>query len=92
MSEYRSQRRSDVFNLIAGCLAAVILGASTAGAAIILGPDKSDNPATRPLSVEAGAAVSRAFGADDEDCVRITRRITLADGSVRIARRVVCEE
>lgn len=92
MSDQQAGRRGDAFHLLVGGAVALVLGAGTAGAAIAIGPERPAIAAARPLSTAYGAVVTRAFGADDEDCVRISRRLTLPDGTVRIAHRVVCEE
>jgi hypothetical protein len=46
----------------------------------------------RPLTIGHSLKVSQAFGADDEDCVYVTRRVMRPDGLSHPSKSLVCND
>ncbi len=92
MATNNNTNGNEVRNMIIAGLAVLALGAGTATAAISLGTDHEANPAARPLTITRGVTVQPAFGADDEDCVYVTRRTVQSGGKIAIARKLECAE
>jgi hypothetical protein len=46
----------------------------------------------RPLTINKSLRVVKAFGADDEDCVFMMRRVPRPDGQLHTAKKLVCND
>jgi hypothetical protein len=84
--------KGDVLNTLVAGLAVVALGAGTAAAAITIGPDSHAAAKQQTLASAKGPTMTRAYGSDDEDCVRMTWRVKGADGVTRVRHRIECEQ
>ncbi len=82
----------EIINTILAGVAVIALGAGTAVAAIAVSPQQISKTTLRPLTIAKGVQIARAYGDDDEDCVRLTRRATGPDGKVRLFQTVECAE
>ena len=46
----------------------------------------------RPLTINKSLRVVKAFGADDEDCVYVLRRVPRPNGDLHTAKKLVCND
>ena len=76
----------------AAVLAAALIGTGVAAAAVAKSPADVVGDALHTLTIGGGVQVAPAYGADDEDCVMVSRHIRLPGGNVRMSRKLVCPD
>lgn len=82
ISKAKSMRR------LGAVLIACFLGGPLAAA-----PLASGQFSFRPLTIsQKSIQVAKAFGADDEDCVNVTRHVPRPDGTLHASKKLVCND
>lgn len=73
-------------------LGAVLL-ACFVGAPLAAAPLASGHVAFRPLTIgQQAIKVSKAYGADDEDCIFVTRHVPRPDGNLHTSKKLLCRD
>lgn len=71
---------------------AVVVMACFIGAPLAAAPLAYNNGefSFRPLTINKSLRVVKAYGADDEDCVFVLKRVPRPDGNLHTAKKLVC--
>ena len=71
----------------------LVLAVCFIGAPLAAAPLASSGLAFRPLTIgHKSLQVSKAFGADDEDCIFITRHVPRPDGNLHAVKKLMCRD
>lgn len=70
-----------------------VLVACFVGAPLAAAPLASGQFSFRPLTIsQKSIQVAKAFGADDEDCLYVTRHVPRPDGSLHASKKLICRD
>ena len=71
----------------------LVLAVCFIGAPLAAAPLASNGLSFRPLTIgHKSLQVSKAFGADDEDCIFITRHVPRPDGNLHSVKKLMCRD
>ena len=71
----------------------LVLAVCFIGAPLAAAPLASSGLSFRPLTIgHKSLQVSKAFGADDEDCIFITRHVPRPDGNLHAVKKLMCRD
>ena len=83
-----SVSRSKAMRRLGAVMVACFVGAPLAAA-----PLANSKLSFRPLTIgQKSIQVVKAFGADDEDCIYVTRHVPRPDGNLHASRKLVCQD
>jgi hypothetical protein len=72
---------------------AIIIMACFIGAPLAVAPFAAYGQISfRPLTINKSLRVVKAFGPDDEDCVYEFRRVPRPNGTLHVAKKLICNE
>jgi hypothetical protein len=70
-----------------------VLVACFVGAPLAAAPLAAGKISFRPLTIsQKSIQVAKAFGADDEDCIYVTRHVPRPDGNLHSSRKLICQD
>lgn len=79
--------RSKAMHRLGAVMLACFVGAPLAAAPLATGQFSF-----RPLTISnKSIQVTKAFGADDEDCIYVTRHVPRPDGNLHSSKRLICQ-
>ena len=71
----------------------LVLAVCFIGAPLAAAPLASSGMSFRTLTIgHKSLQVSKAFGADDEDCIFITRHVPRPDGNLHAVKKLMCRD
>ena len=71
----------------------LVLAACFIGAPLAAAPLTGAHLSFRPLTIgHQSLKVAKAFGADDEDCIFVTRHVPRPDGNLHSVKKLLCRD
>lgn len=71
----------------------LVMAVCFVGAPLAAAPLAVNGLSFRPLTIgHKSIQVSKAFGADDEDCIFITRHVPRPDGNLHAVKKLMCRD
>ena len=70
-----------------------VLAICFVGAPLAAAPRANSGLSFRPLTIgHQSLQVSKAYGADDEDCLFVTRHVPRPDGNLHAVKKLMCRD